>query len=246
AQLPQAFVVLHELGQPARGAERSERAAGDLPAGLREPGVVEGHEPRIVIVGERAPGPRRRGERDELRIGDGGASRLAQRALGAGGRQIAGLAPEADPPAIRRVENRLDAEAVRFGRLGLLDAVAGDVRGVVEPRQHGGVRRREHLGLADVRLTRDERQRYLARSGQLLDGSHLLSDRLLSALAAPSGYGPRRGSPCLSIPGAVPRARGGCASRAGRECRWPPGTARAGTFNKRLPGLSWRFLKSAR
>src|SRR5947208_462382 len=81
-------------------------------------------------------------------------------------------------------------EAVRFGRLGLLHAVAGDVRGVVEPGQHGRVRGHEHLGLADVALTRNECQRFLARPGQLVDRPH----RLLSARAALSGSAPRQDS----------------------------------------------------
>src|SRR6059036_861392 len=178
----------------------------------------------------------RRGERDELGVDDRGPPRLDQRALGAGRREVARLAAEADPPALRRVEDGLDAEAVRFGRLGLLHAVAGDVRGVVEPGQHGRVRGHEHLGLADVALTRNECQRFLARPGQLVDRPH----RLLSARAALSGSAPRQDSLCPSSPGAPPRARGDCATRAGTGCRWPPGTARAGTFNRRLPDPSAR------
>src|SRR2546429_9193895 len=59
------------------------------------------------------------------------------------------LAAEADQRARGPDEGRPDAEATRRGGLRLLDAVGGDVGGVVEPREERRVGGREDLGLED-------------------------------------------------------------------------------------------------
>src|SRR2546422_8690836 len=89
-------------------SERAEGPARDLPARGDQARVVDVHQSGIVVVREGARRGGARRERDEFWIGDGGRAGLAERALGAGGREVAGLAAEADPPAGRRGEDRLD------------------------------------------------------------------------------------------------------------------------------------------
>jgi hypothetical protein len=80
---------------------------------------------------------------------DRGLAGLDERAPGAVGREIARLRPEAHQgPAVGPVEDRVHPEPGHLGGLRLLDPVAGDVRGVVEPGQERAVQRREDLHLA--------------------------------------------------------------------------------------------------
>src|SRR2546429_7192477 len=62
------------------------------------------------------------------------------------------LAAEADQRAPGPDEGRPDAEATRRGGLRLLDAVGGDVGGVVEPREERRVRSEEHTSELQSRL----------------------------------------------------------------------------------------------
>src|SRR2546429_9722262 len=82
------------------------------------------------------------------------------------------LAAEADQRARGPDEGRPDAEATRRGGLRLLDAVGGDVGGVVEPREERRVGGREDLGLEDPGLGPDELERLLRRPGQVRRSHH--------------------------------------------------------------------------
>src|SRR5207247_2463550 len=81
--------------------------------------------------------------------------------------EVARLAAEADQRARGPDEGHPDAEATRRGGLRLLDAVGGDVGGVVEPREERRVGGREDLGLEDTGLGPDELERLLRRPGQV-------------------------------------------------------------------------------
>src|SRR3989442_1715541 len=89
---------------------------------------------------------------------------LVERALDAGRREIARLAAEAEAPAAGRVEDDLQSEPVRLHGLRLLDAVAGQVRGVVEAREQRSVGGDERLDLAHVGLGTRPGQRLLGRA----------------------------------------------------------------------------------
>src|SRR2546425_197943 len=77
--------------------------------------------------------------------------------------------PASSPP---RAASFPDAEATRRGGLRLLDAVGGDVGGVVEPREERRVGGREDLGLEDPGLGPDELERLLRRPGQVRRSHH--------------------------------------------------------------------------
>src|SRR5262249_58927616 len=110
------------------------------------------------------------------------------------GREVARLAAEADAAAVGPFEHRLDSQPVRLGRLRLLDAVAGNVGGVVEPREQSGIRGCEDFRLDDRWLARDERQRLFRRLRQLADVPHL------NAPAGLPGCRPRPESPLRGTP----------------------------------------------
>src|SRR5260370_771015 len=118
------------------------RAMAPLRARLDGARVVHLHEPGVVVAGERPRLARGAGERDEVGVGDGRSAGPRERALGARGGEIARLAAEADARPVRRVEDGADSDPARLGGLRLLDAVARDVRRVVEPGEEGAVRGR--------------------------------------------------------------------------------------------------------
>ena len=145
---------------PASSASREEvRNVRSAPFTIVQPASTSrssrhAHQLRVVIVAQRARLAGRWGSETNSGIGHRRLPRLGQRPRRARRAQIARLAAEADAPPARRVEHRLDAEAVRLDRLRLLHAVARDVRGVVEPREQAAVGGDEHLDLRYAGLRR--------------------------------------------------------------------------------------------
>ena len=125
-----------------------------------------------MIVDERARRARRTRERDEVGVGDGGGPRAVEGATRPRHAEVARLAAEADVPARGAGEGRADPEATRRRGLRLLDAVGGDVRGVVETREERLVSGHENLGLEDPGLAPDELERLLGRPGQVRRAHH--------------------------------------------------------------------------
>ena len=110
-----------------------------------------------------AGGARQRAERG---IADAASLRLVERTPDPCLAEVARLGAEADEGAAVRLglEYHLQPEPRHLRRLRLLDAVAGDMRGVVQARHERPVGCREHLGLANARLGGEERQRDSGRA----------------------------------------------------------------------------------
>src|SRR5439155_6113367 len=169
------------------------------------------------------------GERDEVGVCDRRAAGPLERPLGARRAEVARLAAEADARPVRRREDRPDPETARLGRLRLLHAVARDVRGVVEPGEQGAVGGREDLGLEEAGLAPDVFECPLGSGGQLGGALH----EALSVSAWRSRPSPRPDSPSRASRAGPRRGHGGFASPCDTGYRWPPGTARGGTFSRR-------------
>ena len=151
------------------------RRPASLPASsasLDELRVADVEEGGVVVVDHLAACRSRSRERAELGIADRSQACLGERARGSRGREIAGLRAEPQQDPVGRVERDLDADAVGLRALGLLDAVAGDVGGVVEPRQERAIVRGEDLGLSHALLRAHEGQGLPDRAGEQGGGRH--------------------------------------------------------------------------
>src|SRR3990172_12493264 len=130
-----------DVGEGLGGLEDAQSAVDDVPAGPDEVLVLHLHELRVVVARQRAllaRGPR---QAAKLGIRDGALAGLLERRAHAVQRDVRRLRPEPYALAVRPFEYDLYADAVVLDRLGLLDAVAGGVRGGVEPRQQDAVGR---------------------------------------------------------------------------------------------------------
>src|SRR5205823_14190443 len=127
--------------------------------------------------------------------------------------EIARLAPEPKAGAVRPLEDRLDPDAVGGSGLRLLDAVAGNVRGVVEAREERGVGRDEDFDLAHVRLAPRPLEGLVGRPREVVDADHVRARRRADFMSAPEAKG------AWGTPG-VPHVMS-CSLAGGRTSRPP-------------------------
>ena len=125
-----------------------------------------------MVVEERARRPSRSGQGAELGITHRALARLVEGTAHPRRREIAGLGAKPDEHTLRRVEGDLDAHSVHLGALGLLHAVAGNVRRVVEPGQERPVLGHEDLDLAYAGLGPQEGETVTRGARKLGESGH--------------------------------------------------------------------------
>jgi hypothetical protein len=136
-----------EPPQTLVGAEDPEGRLEQLPARPPQALVAQLEEGRVVIVVQAAPLGAGSGQAVELGVAHGGPAGLGPGPLHGGRRDVARLGAEAHAVAVRPGQDHLHAHPEGLDRRGLLEPVAGDVGGVVEPRREHPVGGDEDLGL---------------------------------------------------------------------------------------------------
>ena len=124
----------------------------EIPAVGQQAGGADAGQGRVVVAGQGRPPALGRRQADKLRVLDGPAAGLCQSPGGAGRRRRARLAAHTDFDSGGVIKDSADAQANGFHRLGFLNAVAGNVRSVVQAQGKVGIGggehfRRGHLGL---------------------------------------------------------------------------------------------------
>src|SRR5437899_5384491 len=131
------------------------------------------HDALPVVFGQRPAFRGRTWQGCEVGVMDRAPPGLLQRRLDAVERAVSGFAAEPEAWAPGLLEDGPHAKSVGGGGLRFLDAVARNVRGVVDARSQAGIAGHKHLRFLDVLLAAQVAQPLLGRALQCGQADHV-------------------------------------------------------------------------